>query len=108
MIPGHKATCKEHEDPIKAEDLACNIFCQKQLQVHPLVTMTNQFILQNQEKDKGYNTLQKQHENGIHHLSSDHTVLTQLFRDLLFVQQLLILNTLFLWLHPTDLDKQGL
>jgi hypothetical protein len=32
----------------------------------------------------------------------------QLFRDLLFVQQLLILNTLFLWLHPTDLDKQGL
>jgi hypothetical protein len=40
--------------------------------------MTNQFILQNQEKDKGYNTLQKQHENGIHHLSSDHTVLTQI------------------------------
>jgi hypothetical protein len=30
-----------------------------------------------------------------------------LFRDLLFMQQLLILNTLFLWLHPTDLDKQG-
>jgi hypothetical protein len=25
-----------------------------------------------------------------------------------YVQQLLILNTLFLWLHPTDLDKQGL
>jgi len=31
-----------------------------------------------------------------------------LFCDLPFVQQLLILNTLFLWLQPTDLDKQGL
>jgi hypothetical protein len=30
------------------------------------------------------------------------------FRDLSFVQQLLILNTLLFWLHPTDLDKQGL
>jgi hypothetical protein len=28
--------------------------------------------------------------------------------DPLFVQQLLILNTLFLCLHSTDLDKQGL
>jgi hypothetical protein len=26
----------------------------------------------------------------------------------LFVQQLHILHVLFLWLHPTDLDKQGL
>jgi hypothetical protein len=33
---------------------------------------------------------------------------SQLFRDLLFVQQLLILNPLFLCLHSTDLDKQGL
>jgi hypothetical protein len=29
-----------------------------------------------------------------------------LFRDLFFVQQLLILNTLLFWLHPTDMDKQ--
>jgi hypothetical protein len=35
--------------------------------------------------------------------------LAVLFRNLPFVQQLLsTLNTLFLWLHPTDLDKQGL
>jgi hypothetical protein len=33
---------------------------------------------------------------------------TTLFRDPLFVQQLLILHTLFLWLQTTDLDKQGL
>jgi hypothetical protein len=32
----------------------------------------------------------------------------ELFHHLLFVQQLLILNALFLCLHPTDLDKQGL
>jgi hypothetical protein len=31
-----------------------------------------------------------------------------LFRNLPCVQQLLILNTLFLWLQPTDSDKQVL
>jgi hypothetical protein len=35
-------------------------------------------------------------------------VLFWLFCDLSFVHQLLILNTLFLWLQTIDLDKQGL